>query len=62
MIFHDLRGYDSHFIMQEIGKISKEKQLNINCIPNNMEKYDFHAGETYCVIDSMQFRLQALTI
>ena len=34
---------------QEIGKISKEKQLDINCIPNNMEKYDFHAGETYCV-------------
>ena len=35
--------------MQEIGKISKEKQLDINCISNNMEKYDFHAGETYCV-------------
>ena len=49
VIFHDLRSYDSHFIMQEIGKISKEKQLDINCIPNNMEKYDFHAGETYCV-------------
>ena len=23
-IFHNLRGYDSHFIMQEIGKIAKE--------------------------------------
>ena len=49
VIFHNLKGYDTHFIMQEIGKISKEKQLDINCIPNNMEKYDFHAGETYCV-------------
>ena len=24
VIFHNLRGYDSHFIMQEIGKIAKE--------------------------------------
>ena len=49
VIFHNLRGYDSHFIMQEIGEIvkkhtyinknGKEKQMNINAIPNNMEKY-----------------------
>ena len=49
VIFHNLRGYDSHFIMQEIGAIVKkhayknkkgdEKQMNINAIPNNMEKY-----------------------
>ena len=24
VILHDLRGYDSHFIMQEIGSIGKE--------------------------------------
>ena len=24
-IFHNLRGYDSHFIIQEIGKIAKEQ-------------------------------------
>ena len=49
VIFHNLKGYDSHFIMQEIGSIVKnhtfknkkgeEKQMNINAIPNNMEKY-----------------------
>ena len=49
VIFHNLKGYDSHFIMQEIGAIVKkhtyknkkgeDKQMNINAIPNNMEKY-----------------------
>ena len=49
VIFHNLRGYDSHFIMQEIGAIVKNhtytnkkgetKQMDINAIPNNMEKY-----------------------
>ena len=47
VIFHNLRGYDSHFIMQQIGEIAKkhtyknkrgeECHMNINCIPNNME-------------------------
>ena len=25
--------------MQEIGTMGKEYELNINCIPNNMEEY-----------------------
>ena len=54
VIFHNLRGYDSHFIMQEIGKISKEKQLDINCIPNNMEKHmAFMLGKHIVFIDSL---------
>ena len=32
VIFHNLKGYDSHFIMQEIGKFKQA----INVIPNNM--------------------------
>ena len=39
VIFHSLRGYDSHFVMQEIGAIGKNNNLEINCIPNSMEKY-----------------------
>ena len=45
VIFHNLRGYDSHFIMQEIGAIAKkhtffnkrgeEQQMDIYAIPNN---------------------------
>ena len=66
IIFHNLRGYDSHFIMQQIGEIAKkraymnkkgEKQdLNINAIPNNMEKYmAFMLGNHLTFIDSFQF-------
>ena len=66
VIFHNLKGYDSHFIMQEIGAIVKnhtyknkkgeEKQMNINAIPNNMEKYmAFMLGNHLKFIDSFQF-------
>ncbi|XP_068761891.1 uncharacterized protein [Montipora capricornis] len=66
VIFHNLRGYDSHFIMQEIGEIVKEHkytnkkgekcQMNINAIPNNMEKYmAFMLGNHLTFIDSFQF-------
>ena len=71
VIFHNLRGYDSHFIMQEIGEIANkhgytnkkgEKQdLNINAIPNNMEKYmAFMLGNHLTFIDSFQFMSSSL--
>ena len=70
-IFHNLLGYDSHFIMQQIGEIAKkhgytnkkgEKQdLNINAIPNNMEKYmAFTLGNQLTFIDSFQFMSSSL--
>ena len=49
IIFHNLKGYDSHFIMQMISELAykhtykntkgEEKQMDINVIQNNMEKY-----------------------
>ena len=56
VIFHNLCGYDSHFIMQEIGTIGKEHDLEINSIPNNMEKYmAFMLGKHLVFMDSFQF-------
>ena len=65
VIFHNLRGYDSHFIMQQIGEIAKkhgdEQDLNINAIPNNMEKYmAFMLGNNLTFIDSFQFMSSSL--
>ena len=61
-----MRGYDSRFIMQIIGEIAnkhtykskkgEEKQMDINVIPNNMEKYmGFVLGQHLVFIDSLQF-------
>ena len=70
VIFHNLRGYDSHFIMQEIGAIvknntytknGKEIKMKINAIPNNMEKYmAFMLGNHLTFIDSFQFMSSSL--
>ena len=71
VIFHNLRGYDSHFIMQEIvaivkkntykNKKGKEKQMNINAIPNNMEKHmAFMLGSHLVFLDSFQFMSSGL--
>ena len=71
VIFHNLRGYDSQFIMQQIGEIAnnytykdkqrKEQPLKINAIPNNMEKYvAFLLGNHLNFIDSFQFMSSSL--
>ena len=57
--------------MQEIGKIAKEHtytnkkgekvEMNINCIPNNMEKYmAFMLGNHLVFLDSFQFMSSSL--
>ena len=71
VIFHNLRGYDSHFIMQNIGDIVKNntyinkqgkiQQMNINAIPNNMEKYmAFMLRNHLTFIDCFQFMNSSL--
>ena len=72
VVFHNLKGYDSHFIMQEIGNIAKkhiyfdeEKKkyynVDINVIPYNMEKYlAFMLGYNLVFIDSFQFMSSSL--
>ena len=71
VIFHNLRGYDSHLIMQQIGKIAKDKSyvhkngerknLKINAIPNNMERHmAFMLGNDLTFIDSFQFMSSSL--
>ena len=71
VIFHNLRGYDSHFIMQQIGEIAKkhaymnkkgEKQdLKLNAIPNNMVKYmACMLGNHLTFINSFQFMSSSL--
>ena len=71
VVFHNLRGYDSHFIMQEIGAIVKnhayinkkgeKKQMNINAIPKNMEKYmAFMLGNHLTFLDSFKFMSSSL--
>lgn len=71
VIFHNLRGYDSHFIMQEIGQIVKNNkytnkkgekcEMSINAIPNNMERYmAFMLGNNLTFIDGFQFMSSSL--
>ena len=71
VVFHNLRGYDSQFIMQQIGEIVKkntyvnkkgeECRMNVNAIPNNMEKYmAVMLGNSLVFIDSFQFMSQSL--
>ena len=51
VIIHNLRGYGSHLIMQEIGKFN----IKVNVIPNGLEKsMAFKINNNLIFIDSMQ--------
>ena len=61
VISHILRGYDSHFIMQELGSVGKSNNLSRNCIPNNMETYmAFMLCKHLVFLDSFQFMASSL--
>ena len=57
VIFHNLRGYDSHLLLEGLGKVKHEE---INCIPNNMEKYISFSIGNLDFIDSLQFMNSSL--
>lgn len=51
-MFHNLRGYDSHFIIQEICNFDK----SMNVVPNAIERYmAFMTGKRWVFNDSIQF-------
>ena len=52
IIFHNLRGYDSHFIVKAASKYNRQ----LSCIPNTMDKYmSFSIGRKLVFLDSLQF-------
>ena len=56
VVFHNLRGYDSHLLMQVMSRVKGK----VSCIPNNTEKYiSFSLGQLR-FIDSVQFLLVPL--
>ena len=52
IIFHNLKGYDSHLIFSELHKFN----LKVDVIPNGLEKYTaFFLGRELVFIHTMQF-------
>ena len=57
VIFHNLRGCDSHLIFNGLDKFD----VKINVIPNVLEKYmTFFLNKNSVFIDSMQFMNSSL--
>ena len=54
IVFHNLKGYNGHFILKGFKKNIFGKG-NINCIPNNMERYLSFSIDNLRFIDSLQF-------
>ena len=57
IIFHNLKNYDSHLIIQELGKFG----FKINVIPNRLKKYmSFNVNNKLIFIDSLRFLSSSL--
>lgn len=52
VVIHNLKGYDSHLIIQGLGKL---KNQNISIIPNNSEKFISFSIGSLRFLDSLQF-------
>ena len=51
IVFHNLRGYDAHHLMQAMSNLQKE----VKCVAKNMEKYITFSVEGLRFIDSLNF-------
>ena len=51
VVLHNLKNYDSHLIIQELGNFN----LKIKVIPNGLEKYMSFTINKLSFIDSSQF-------
>lgn len=58
-IFHNLKGYDSHHIINSISKIIDDSS-ELGCIPTNKEKYLTFNWDNIHFIDSIQFMASSL--
>ena len=57
VIFHNVQGYDSHLIINEIGKFD----VKADVIPNGLEKYmTFTINKNLIFIKSIQFMNSSL--
>jgi hypothetical protein len=56
VIFHNLKGYDSHFIFQHAGELGVE----ISAIPQTIEKYLGFEINKVLFIDSLNFMAESL--
>ena len=53
VFFHNGKGYDAHFIIQEVSKIDAIEQIDI--IPKNEEKYITYGFNNLKFVDSISF-------
>ena len=51
VVFHNLKGYDAHHLMQAMSNLQKE----VKCVANNMEKYITFSVGGLRFIDSLNF-------
>ena len=56
VIFHNLKGYDGHLLIQAMARVQGE----IKCIPTNTEKYISFSLGNLRFIDSVNFLLSSL--
>ena len=57
VVFHKLKSYDSHLVMQEIGEFNPKTSV----IPNGLEKHiNFTINNKLSFLDSLQFLSSSL--